>query len=349
MPGKGGGSAYVDGVDALEAYGYDDRWAAAVRAVPGARPGRVVRHDGVGLLVATHAGIEAIMLTHRLAPPPTVGDWVAIVGDEVRTVVARTSLLRRHDAATGTDQALAANVDVVFVVCGLDRPVKQGRIERTAALAFDAGATPVVVLTKADLITDADLIAVEVAGENPGFDVVVTGRNDPNHESLRAIARHRTVVLVGESGAGKSSLVNTLAGHVVAETGAVRTGDAKGRHTTTARELHLIPTGGCLVDSPGIRAVGLVADPDAVDETLADVLELALACRFSDCGHTNEPGCAILAAIDGCTLAPERLDAWRTDEAEAAAATRRASEHERRQYEKQFSRLVRGASRRKRR
>ena len=333
----------------LDAFGWNAHWAAEIAAIDDARPGRVVRHDGVGLLVATDAGVEAIMLTHRLDPAPTVGDWVAIVRDEVRAVVERTSLLRRHDAATGTDQALAANVDVVFVVCGLDRPVKQGRIERTAALAYDAGATPVIVLTKADLVTDADVIAVEVANDNPGLDVLITGRDDPNHDALRAIAVDRTVVLVGESGAGKSSLVNALANHDVATTGDVRAGDAKGRHTTTARELHLIPSGGCLIDSPGIRAVGLVADPEAVDEAFADLIELALACRFSDCGHTTEPGCAVLAAIDEGAISIDRLEAWRAEEKEAEAAARRASEHQRRQHERSFSRMAREASRRKRR
>lgn len=336
----------------LTPWGWGPRWeahlAGAVSAAEaGARPGRVVRHDGVAVLVAGPERIEHVPVraaAGRVVP----GDWVVVAGGAVAEVLPRASLLRRHDADTGEDQALAANVDVVAVVCGLDRPVRPGRIARTAALAWDAGAVPLVVLTKADLVDDVDAVVAEVADATPGADVLAVSATDgAGLEALVDHVRDRTVALVGESGAGKSTLTNALVGEEVAAVAEVRAGDRKGRHTTTTRQLHLLTAGGVLVDSPGIRAVGLVADPDAVDATFADVEALAAGCRFADCAHDTEPGCAVSGAVAAGELPADRLERWRALRREAEAAALRADEAARRRAGRQLARKVREVQDRK--
>ncbi len=335
---------------ALIPYGWNDRWLGPMLEHPGCQPARVVRHDGAGLLIATpDSGVVAAPLVARLDPAPTVGDWIAYTPPvTLVAVLPRLSLLRRRSALGESAQALAANVDVVLLVCGLDRPVKKGRIQRGAALALDAGATPVIVLTKAALADDADAMAAAVAGENPGIELLVTSAKEGvGLDALRLLARDRTVTMLGESGAGKSSLVNALLGAEVAASGPVRAGDSKGRHTTSSRELHVLPAGGVLIDTPGIRAVGLWVEPEAVDATFDDIDELALGCRFADCGHDTEPSCAVLAAIAGGELAPERLDAWRAFHREAAATALKASPQESARRGRQPARDTKDAPRRK--
>lgn len=292
------------------------------------RPGRVVRHDGAGLMVATGDGppIRA-MFGPAVEPAPVVGDWVVL--DRVPNPVAtlpRDALLRRRSAGGDREQALVANVDLVLIVCGLDRPVRLGRIQRTMTLANDAGAESLVVLTKADLVgpevpeeairtvadVDADLTAV-----------VLSARGGWGIDDLLDHIGHRTVALIGESGAGKSTLVNALVDETVAVEGEVRDGDRKGRHTTTSRQLHLLEGGGILVDTPGIREVGIFADASAVAETFSDIDALAEECRFRDCVHRTEPGCAVRAAVDAGDLDAERVDRWRALEAEVEATERR--------------------------
>jgi ribosome biogenesis GTPase len=224
------------------------------------------------------------------------------------------------------EQVLAANVDVVLLVCGLDRPVKAGRIQRGATLASDAGAQPVIVLTKAAQAKDAPLVADRIGAACPGIALIVTSvREGVGVEEVRTVARDNTVALMGESGAGKSSIVNALLDKEAAVVGAVRARDAKGRHTTTTRFLHVLPGGGTLIDSPGIRSVGLWGDAGAVAETFADIAALGDGCRFVDCGHDSEPDCAVKAAVAEGTLAGERLSAWRAQvqETEALAHRRR--------------------------
>jgi len=337
--------------DDLLPYGWGDRWLAlftsATEGHPSARPGRVARHDGVALLVATGDTIVPWQLQAAVEPKPVVGDWVVLDAGAVVTVLDRATLLRRQDAL-GNEQQLVANLDVLLVVCGLDRPVKAGRIQRSVALAWDAGASPVVVLTKADLCPDPDRVAEEVRTASPGVEVVVTSTVDRRGlDELLALARDRTIVLLGESGAGKSTLTNALVGEDVMAIGDVRAGDSKGRHTTTTRELHLLPTGGVLIDTPGIRGVGLWVDPDAVAATFDDVESLTAGCRFRDCAHEGEPGCAVAAAVADGSLAPERLEAWQALRREAESSARRADEHERRADERRFGRVVKEAQKRK--
>jgi ribosome biogenesis GTPase / thiamine phosphate phosphatase len=341
--------AAVEDASPLEPYGWSPRWRALLGEVEDATgAGRVVRHDGAGVVVATTDGIASVLFGRRLDPSPVVGDWVALGRDGVIAVLPRTSLLRRRAAMGESEQPLAANVDVVFLVCGLDRPLKAGRVQRGAALAWDAGAEPVVVLTKAAVAADVDAAVAVVHEATPGLDVLVTSvKEGVGLDRLREVAAGRTATLLGESGAGKSSIVNALLGTDAARTGAVRAGDSKGRHTTTARELHLLPGGGVLVDTPGIRAIGLWIDPDAVATTFADVADLAAQCRFADCGHRGEPGCAIAAAIADGTLDADRVEAWRRLEAEAESAALRAVPHEQRRRDKRFSRVTKDAQKRK--
>lgn len=310
------------------ALGWDDRRTEEA-AGRGGRPGRVVRQDRGWVQAATADGVVAARTRADRVGTPVVGDWVLVVDDEVAAVLERRSSLRRADPVGEGEQVLAANLDRVLVVAGLDRPVKPGRVHRAVAQAWDAGAEPVVVLTKGDLSPAPEDERARVAAEHPGTEVlVVSARTGLGVDDLRARLGGDTVVLIGESGAGKSSLLNVLAGEEIASTGDVRAADAKGRHVTTRRELHRLPGGGLVVDTPGLRALGLYADPAAIDAVFSDVDELSAGCRFADCQHDHEPGCAVRAAVEAGTLAPERLAAFRELQAEAEWAM--SPEHERR-------------------
>lgn len=328
-------------------YGWSDRWSAlfADVATPGAVPARVLRHDSVSVAAAGPEGTITAVLSSPVGSI-AVGDWVGVTDEVVTSLLPRTSLLRRRAALADEEQPLAANVDLVLLVCGLDRPLKAGRIHRASALAWDAGARPLLVLSKADLAPTTDVSRVEA--ENPGLDVVmVSSRHGDGLERLREATKDLTVVLLGESGAGKSTLVNALVGNDVSATGAVREGDSKGRHTTTARELHLVPSGGVLIDTPGLRAVGLWVDPDSINATFADVLETSEQCRFRDCRHDGEPGCAVADAVANGTVPNERFQAFLALRREAESAELRANEAARRRQDRKFGRVAKDAQKRK--
>ena len=327
------------------AIGFNDRWAALLGEYgDAAEPGRVLRHDGVAVQVATPSG-ERMVKLRRGVEPLTVGDWLALDGESVLGLLDRASLLRRRAAGGDDHQLLAANLDLVLLVCGLDRPVTAGRIQRGEALAWDAGAHPILVLTKADLADDGlgglDAIVATVDEQHPGLErLVVSSVTGLGIDALRERLAGHTSVMLGESGAGKSRLVNAVLGTDAAVVGAVREGDAKGRHTTTNRQLHQLPGGGVVIDSPGIREVGLAGDEESVDATFADIDELGEECYFADCGHAGEPGCAIALALEAGELSSDRLEAYQTLRKEAASAARRADEHERRTYERGFTKAV---------
>lgn len=322
--------------DSLLSVGWGPRWATLLAEQGGAvEPGRVLRHDGVSVNVLTARG-ERIVKLRRGADAPTVGDWLALDGDTLVAVLERSSLLRRRAAGGDDLQVLAANVDLVLLVCGLDRFVRAGRVQRGEALAWDAGALPILVLTKADLAPDLEGTLAAIDAVHPGLERLLTAApTGLGITELRARLVGCTSVLLGESGAGKSRLVNAILGAEVAVTGAVRAGDAKGRHTTTNRQLHLVPGGGVIIDSPGIREVGLAGDEESVDATFTDVEELGLHCRFNDCAHTGEPGCAVAAAVVGGDLTQDRLDAYLELREEAMLAGERAENHARRTQDRQ--------------
>jgi ribosome biogenesis GTPase len=342
----------------LAPYGYSS--ARAEQLPDHTCPARVVRHDGTALLVVGPQGLITLPVTPQRDPQPTVGDWLALRETDggsaqdarLDQVLPRTSLLRRQAAAGGGAQALAANVDVVLITCGLDRPVRAGLIDRVAAQAWDAGAHPVLLLTKVGSsdAAEVDLPRLELA--HPGMRVLLSSAlEDVGLDELREVVAGRTAVLVGESGAGKSTVTNALLGRAEAATGSVRAKDAKGRHTTTSRQLHLMPgpDGGVIIDTPGIRSLGLAADAEAVDAAFADIQELAEGCRFSDCGHRTEPDCAVLGALDSGLLPQGRYDSWHRLQREVASAAVRSSPQELRKYGKRFSRMAKEGAAIKRR
>ena len=328
---------------------------------------RVVRADKGAVLVLPADGLdgthEPLRVTldrdglvatddgERLAP--TVGDWLHLHESGTVLQTRTTALVRDSAGATSRVQALAANIDVVLVVEHLDPEPDLGRIERLLTLAWRSGATPVVVLTKADLVPDPEGMAAEVVAVALAVDVhTVSVPTGQGLDALRALlVPGATLVAVGPSGAGKSTLVNALAGHDVMDTGD-RRADGRGRHTTTHRELVPLAGGAMLIDTPGVRGVGVVADVDALDTTFADVAALAGACRFADCHHAGEPGCAIRAALDSGELAERRFDSWRRLAREAAYQARRhdarlrAEERDRwKKVTKEYHRGMRGPGR----
>ena len=289
----------------------------------GALPGRVVRDDGPSCRVVTEAGEQRGVF----GQPVTVGDWVALAGDEIVEVAPRWSLLTRRDPRRDAPQLLAANVDVVFAVSPLYPPTNPRRVERMLAIAWESGATPAVVLTKPDRCDDLERAVASVGEIALGVEIqVASGITGEGIEPLRELlAGGRTGVLLGSSGAGKSTLVNALLAEDRFDTAEVRESDGKGRHTTTTRQLVSVPGGGVVIDTPGIRALGLWEAAEGVAATFSDVEELANSCRFRDCRHAREPGCAVVGAV-----APDRLRSWRqlteeTDPGEPRRAGRAGS------------------------
>ena len=306
--------------DALVPFGWDDRVAALYSSVASAdhRPGRVGRVDRDRCTVLTAGG----KLRAAAEVLPTTGDWVALRTEPqpaVDVILPRWSSLEREG------QLLAADIDVVFVVAGLDRPLNLTRIERELVLAWDSGARPVVVLTKADAVSDPEVLSKTVAARAVGTDVVLTSASDGRgvDEVLAHLRPNRTAVLLGPSGAGKSTLVNRMLSAEAQAVGDVRAGDHKGRHTTSSRHLLVVPGGGVLIDTPGLRSVGLTGAEGGVALAFPDVEEIGASCRFRDCRHSGEPGCAVVAAV-----ADGRLDAERVASYVKLAAEREESAKE---------------------
>lgn len=325
----------------LRAYGWDEFFENAFteHAAAGLVPARIARVDRGQVTTITADGpVRAASAALAVC----TGDWAAVKpGDQPELAALlprRTALVRSSASRTSEGQPLAANIDTVAVTVSVAAPLNPGRVERMVALAWESGALPVLVLTKADqagAVGVANGVADEVAALAPGVDVLVTS-------SVTGLGLDRlgdvltgTVVLLGPSGTGKSTLGNALLGTDRLATGLVRAQDGKGRHTTVHRELLPLPGGGVLIDTPGLRAVGLHDSESGLQQVFAEIEELAQQCRFADCGHDNEPGCAVLAAIADGSLPERRLASYRKLQRENEWATARSDARLRAERESQ--------------
>jgi ribosome biogenesis GTPase len=312
----------------LDSYGITDeiRSALADPAKDGAEPARIITGDRSGYRVVTDkAEIPAQIAgkfrfsTEDADDLPVTGDWVAIITDEDQAIIhelypRRTYLTRKSAGKSSGRQILAANVDTVFIIQSLDRDFNPRRLERYLVMAYDGGVEPVVLLSKRDLSTDdevqsrvavADLTAMGVpvlpysAFDTSGVDMV--------HSLVKP---GKTFCLVGSSGVGKSTLINQLLGKSRLDTQEVREKDSRGRHTTVRRELILLDGGGILIDTPGMRELGITADQSSLEAAFPEIKDLAEGCRYRDCRHEEEPGCAVLAAVESGDLAEDRYASY---------------------------------------
>lgn len=311
---------------ALAPYGWDEAWAGefAPYADQGLLPGRVVRVDRGQCDVMTEYGIvradTAFVTPHDPLRVICTGDWAVLEAHGkpryVKTYLPRrTAFVRSTSSQRSEGQILAANVDHAIIAVSLAVELDLGRIERFLALAWESGAQPLVVLTKADLVPDPVTLGhlvEDVEAAAPGVTVLtVSSVTGEGTDVLAAVVGDGTSVLLGISGAGKSTLANTLLGDEVMEVQAARDVDGKGRHTTTTRNLLALPGGGVLIDTPGLRGVGLFDAQAGVGQVFSEIEEYAERCRFHDCAHEAEPGCAVQAAVASGELAERRLESYR--------------------------------------
>jgi len=329
----------------LEALGWDDAWESAFAPFREREltPGRVaIQHRGAYDVLTAEGEVRA-QITPRLrreastADLPVVGDWVGLdpAGTIAGVLPRRTKLSRRAAHDEGSDdareQVIAANLDVVFIVASLGEEPDVRLLERYVALALESRARPVILLAKADLEPDPEAVAEEVAGMDGEIPVhTVSARTGLGLESVRAhLASGSTGALLGPSGVGKSTLVNALVGQgELLATGEVRA-DGQGRHTTTRRQLVALPGGGLIIDNPGMREVHLWLADDGLGEAFDDIAALAVECRFSDCGHDVEPGCAVRAALADGRLQIERWNRYRSLQHELAELEARLTRRKR--------------------
>jgi ribosome biogenesis GTPase len=329
-------------MDRLAAYGLDSSVLAQLGGDEDARHlARVTEVQRSGPTVMTEAGERRVSIARELQrgpllERPTVGDWVLLDPQHttVERLLERRSLFKRSAAGRGDEvQPIAANIDTLFIVSSCNEEFNEARLERYLTLCRESGAFPVLVLTKADLADDpGDFTARARAVQRDLAIEIVDARDGDALAGLQAWLRPRhTVALVGSSGVGKSTLLNALAGAAIAATQAIRETDAKGRHTTTHRALYRLPGGALVIDVPGMRELRVADVEAALDDVFDDIQALAAQCRFGDCAHESEPGCAVKKAIEAGSLDERRLLSYRklqreNDQATATIAERRAAE-----------------------
>lgn len=306
-------------------------------AAAGLHPARVALECRRRYQIWSAQGEFSAVLSGRLhhaavAPPdlPTVGDWVAIQSRPDKTIIhhvlpRRTKFSRTAAGRSGEEQILAANIDDVFIVHALDLTLNPRRIERYLTLAWQSGANPVVVLSKADLCPEpaAALAIVSAIAQGAQVHAVSSLAGTGLDTLARYLKPGRTIALLGPSGAGKSTIVNHWYGEEICPIQPVRESDHKGRHTTTQRELILLPSGALILDTPGLRELQLWEGQDGLAEVFADIQDLATSCRFSNCQHSTEPGCAVQLALQQGRLAPARFENYRKLKSELETFQRR--------------------------
>lgn len=310
-----------------------EKYAALAAQYPKLRPFRVVSQqkgfyriaDGMTELTAEVSG-KFIYRAAQAADYPAVGDYVAAKADSDRAVIhevlpRKSVFARRAAGAAGSEQIIAANIDVIFICMALDADFNLRRLERYLCSAWESGAEPVVVLTKADLCADLQSRLAAVCGVSAGAAAMAVSSmaGDGYARIAPYITAGKTVAFAGSSGVGKSTMINALLGEQRQQTGQLGT-DGKGRHTTTRRELIALPNGAMVIDTPGMREFGMWDADDGISLTFADIERIARNCRFGDCTHSDEPGCAVLAAIEAGQLDAQRFASYKKLEAESAYA-----------------------------
>lgn len=333
----------MSGTEALHDLGWRTFFQSQVDPDSALRPGRVMHVHRGRIEVAHEGGTEPVAVSGKAAGlGVTVGDWVLLdpEGPALCQRLERQTLFQRRAAGVASEiQLIAANVDTLFIVTSANRDFNVARLERYMAIAHDAGVFPVIVLTKADLADDVDAYAAQASALSPGILVeALDARDAAQVEVLRPwCERGQTVALLGSSGVGKSTLINTLAKEHQ-ETQAVREDDQRGRHTTTSRSMHRLPQGGWLIDTPGMRELQLVNIGAALDDVFAEIADLARRCRFADCTHDTEPGCAVREAVANGKLDEQRLHRYRKLQAEDRRNTETLAE--RRARDRDFGKMV---------
>lgn len=303
-------------------------------------PARVVRQDRTRYLIHDATDVMPAVLPGTLrhsaqAERPVVGDWVAVerLPQEnqvvIRALLERNTAFSRKQAGTNTQQqVVAANIDWLFIVSGLDGDFNLRRIERYVTQAWDSGAMPIILLNKTDLCDDVEgrILAVETVAMGVAVHAISAEQSMGLETLSPYVQPGQTVAFIGSSGVGKSTLVNALMGRLTAKTSAVREDDSRGRHTTTHRELHVLPSGGLLIDTPGMRELQLWTDETSLQSAFADIEDLAQQCRFRDCTHMTEPECAVRAALASGELDEGRYHSYRKQQKELAYLALRQNE-----------------------